>query len=65
MKSENLADIDWNCLLSKLLYLLMLTSNSQKNPFRTKIILIQMKDIKIWIFLYVITSLECPHELRY
>ena len=64
-QSENLADIDWDCLLSKLLNLLMPISNSQKIPFRTTITLIQMKDIYIQIYLFVITSLECPHELRY
>ena len=34
-QSENLADFDWNCLLSKLLYLLMPISSCQKYPFRT------------------------------
>ena len=32
------ADINWNCLLSKLLYLLMLISKSCKNPFRRVVI---------------------------
>ena len=40
-------DIDRDGLLSKLLYLLMPISNSLKNSFRTTIILIQVKDIKI------------------
>ena len=44
-QSENVADIDWNCLLSKLLYLPMPISISQMNPFRTTIIFIQVKDI--------------------
>ena len=44
-QSENLTDIDWNCLLSKLLHLLMPKSNSKKIPFRATIILKLMKDI--------------------
>ena len=33
------------------------------NPLRTTIILTQVKDIWIWIYLFLITSLECPNEL--
>ena len=42
---QNLADIDWNCLLSKLLYLILPISNYQRNLFVKTIILIQVNDI--------------------
>ena len=45
----SLAAIDWNCLLSQLLHLPMPIKNSQTNPFRTAIILIQVKDLDSFI----------------
>ena len=44
-QSENLADIDWSCLLSELLYLLNANIKFLENPLRTTIIPINVIDI--------------------